>query len=42
MFGFKVYGKKGSKFCEKKQFKEITHYTQEELKKIKNRNENKK
>ena len=39
VYGFKVYGRKGSKYEEKKGKKELTYYTQEELKKLKNRNE---
>ena len=38
VYGFKIYGRKGSKY-EKKEEKAITYYTQEELKKIKARND---
>lgn len=39
VYGFKVYGRKGSKYEKKEEKKEITYYTQEELKKIKARND---
>ena len=42
VYGFKVYGRKGSKFELKEEKKEITYYTQEELKKIKSRSDPKK
>ena len=42
VYGFKVYGKKGSKYEEKKEKTEISYYTQEELKKLKSKNEKKK
>ncbi len=39
VYGFKVYGRKGSKYQTAEEKKEITYYTQEELKKIKSRND---
>jgi casein kinase II subunit beta len=39
VYGFKVYGRKGSKYQAVEEKKEITYYTQEELKKIKSRND---
>ena len=42
VYGFKVYGRKGSKYEMKEEKKEITYYTQEELKKIKSRSDPKK
>jgi casein kinase II subunit beta len=39
VYGFKVYGRKGSKYEPKEEKKEVTYYTQEELKKIKSRND---
>ena len=41
VYGFKIYGRKGSKYEMKQEKRELTHYTPEELKKIKARNENK-
>ena len=41
VYGFKIYGRKGSKYEAKQEKRELTHYTPEELKKIKARNENK-
>jgi casein kinase II subunit beta len=39
VYGFKIYARKGSKYEQKEERKEITYYTQEELKKIKSRND---
>lgn len=39
VYGFKIYGRKGSKYEKKEEKKAITYYTQEELKKIKARND---
>lgn len=39
VYGFKIYGRKGSKYQKKDEKREITYYTQQELKKIKSRND---
>lgn len=42
VYGFKVYGRKGSKYEEKREQKELTYYTQEDLKKLRTVQESKK
>lgn len=39
VFGFKLYKKKGSRFHEQKKQQEVTHYSEEHLKKIKTKTE---
>lgn len=42
LYGFKIFKKKGSKYCENKKAVEVTHYSEDQLKKIKGRMEQKK
>lgn len=42
IYGFKIYKKKGSRYAENKKQSEITHYSEEHLKKIKTKTETKK
>lgn len=42
IYGFKIFKKKGSKYVENKKSAEVTHYSEEQLKKIKGRMEQKK
>ena len=41
VYGFKVYGKSGSKYEKKDDKRELSYYTTEELKKLKSRNTHK-
>ena len=41
IYGFKVHGQRGSKYERKESKKELTYYTLEEIKRIKNRNQHK-
>jgi len=41
IYGFKVHGQRGSKYEKKEIKKELTYYTLEEIKRIKNRNQHK-
>jgi len=42
IYGFKIFKKKGSKYAEAKKPAEVTHYSEDQLKKIKGRMEQKK
>ena len=42
IYGFKIFKKKGSKYIETKKPAEVTHYSEDQLKKIKGRMEQKK
>ena len=42
IYGFKIFKKKGSKYVESKKVAEVTHYSEDQLKKIKGRMEQKK